>query len=90
MQLSTDQAKVFMDWLNAKWKAPRTCPICGDNNWNASDRIFEMREFQGGAMVIGGLLQPVVPVSCVNCSHTLYFNAIQIGIVDSHPKDGVK
>ena len=90
MQLSKEQSDKFLEWLNSKWVGLKRCSVCGDNSWNISDRVFEMREFHGGAMVLGGILQPVIPVTCGNCGNTLYFNAIHAGIVKQKEKDGAK
>jgi len=90
MHLSQEQTNEFMDWLNSKWEGLKKCPVCGQNSWNVSDRVFEMREFHGGSMVVGGILQPVIPVTCSNCGNTLYFNAMQAGIVKPQEKEGHK
>jgi hypothetical protein len=90
MQLSQEQSRIFLEWLNSKWYGMKKCPVCDNNSWNISDRVFEMREFYGGSMVLGGILQPVIPVTCANCGNTLYFNAIQAKIVKQKEMEGAK
>ena len=90
MQLSKEQSDKFLEWLNTKWQGMKKCSVCENNSWNISDRVFEMREFHSGTIVFGGILQPVIPVTCVNCGNTIYFNAIQAGIVKQKEKDGAK
>lgn len=60
-----------------------SCQSCGNKDWIASENIFELREFQGGNMVIGGksAILPVVPVTCKHCGHTIFFNALTIGLL---------
>lgn len=56
--------------------------MCQVGNWNVNDTVFELREFHGGGMVIGGgPIYPVVPVSCNNCGHTVLVNAVMTGLV---------
>lgn len=68
--------------LNEKW-GNRPCPMCGSNSWNVSDKIYELREFHGGNLVLGnGPIFPVVPVSCNNCGNSVFINAILSGAID--------
>jgi len=67
--------------LNEKWGAGRKCPQCGVGNWQVQDSLFELRQFGGGGLVVGGPLIPVVPVTCANCGNTVLVNAILAGVV---------
>jgi len=68
--------------LNQKWGS-RPCPMCGSNSWNVSDKIYELREFQEGHLVIGnGPIFPVIPVSCNNCGNSVMVNALLSGAID--------
>lgn len=42
-----------------------------------------MREFQNGDLILGGdsAIMPFVSLSCDKCAHTLFINAISIGVV---------
>ena len=72
-----DSAKIIKH-LQSKWKNP--CPLCGAKQWNVQDKSFELREFQGGNIVLGkGLLIPVIPVICTNCGFTALINSIVVG-----------
>ena len=81
MKLSKEQHKKLSDHLAKKWKAPVACSVCGENNWNVTDQIYELREFHGGSMVIGGsALIPLSPVTCNNCGNTVLINPLIAGI----------
>jgi predicted nucleic-acid-binding Zn-ribbon protein len=69
-------------WLNKKWQGNKNCPICSQNNW-AVGSVLELREFNDGNLVVGGPITPVIPIICNNCGHTLMFNAIVSGIIES-------
>jgi hypothetical protein len=75
-------AKKLIQHLTTKWHG-RTCPICTVGSWNVQDSSFELREFNGGNMVIGGPIIPVVPVICSNCGNTVLINAIMAGLVEA-------
>jgi len=57
---------------------------CGAHNWILNDKIFELREFQGGGLVIGGesSVFPVITVTCKDCGYTYFFNAILLGVIE--------
>ncbi len=69
----------FIAHLQAKWKGS-ACPLCKTGNWSVSDKVYELREFHGGNMVIGsGAIVPIVPVTCDNCGNTVLVNSILAG-----------
>ena len=38
--------------------------------WEVSDRIYELREFNGGDLIIGGSLYPIIAMTCKSCGAT--------------------
>jgi hypothetical protein len=70
--------------LNEKW-GQKNCPMCGINNWNVSDKIFELREFNNGNLVVGkeSTIFPVFPVSCNNCGNSIFVNALIAGAIEN-------
>lgn len=64
-----------------KWKT-RECPICISYNcWNI-EGITEVREFTEGNQRPSAPITPLVQVMCKNCSYTIFFNAVALGVVD--------
>ena len=62
--------------LNEKWKN-NPCPMCQTATWSTPAKIFEIREFSGGSLVVGGVpIIPIIPVTCQNCGNTIFINAI--------------
>jgi len=47
----------------------------------SSKKIFQLSEFHEGNLVVGGLLIPVIPVTCTNCGHTVLVNALISGAI---------
>jgi hypothetical protein len=89
MRLNREQSEAFLAFLKEQWTTGIICPVCMSKSWNVSDTVFELREFQGGAMVLGGgLIQPIIPVSCTKCGYVIHFNAVHAGVVKAPQKDG--
>ncbi len=81
MKLSTAQYEKLTKHLLDKWKKPVACAVCSENNWKVTEALCELREFHGGAMVIGGsAIIPVSPVICNNCGNTVLINPLIAGI----------
>lgn len=87
MRLTSEQANAVIARLNSTAANRQPCPICGGTHWNLNDKIFEVREFQGGSLVLGGdtSVLPVIAMSCQNCGYTHFINAIKIGAVNPAP-----
>jgi len=81
MKLTEGQKNKAIEVLSGFLKSP--CNVCQGKDWILNDTIFELREFQGGALVIGGKnsIFPVITVICKTCGNTLFFNAIQLGLI---------
>lgn len=85
MRLSDRQKEILKAKLDEVVKPQTKCPLCDSASWHITDRIFELREFQGGGIVIGPdqIVLPVIPVSCGGCGYTRFLNAIRLGVVPS-------
>lgn len=67
--------------LNEKWHG-RHCPMCGEGNWIVSNKIFELREFNDGNIVIGsGPITPLLTITCGNCGNIVMVNPMAIGLL---------
>lgn len=68
------------------------CTSCGGQEWIVNDTMFEMREFHGGSMVIGGgsAVLPLATVSCKQCGNTIFFNAISLGLLNEEDEQRKK
>lgn len=73
--------------LQQKW-GQRACPMCGKGPWNVQNRTFQLIEYDGGNLIVGGPVIPVVPVTCGNCGYTALVNAIISGVVGLPPTTG--
>lgn len=80
-KIDTDK---MLEHLKSKWQG-RPCQMCGIGNWNISDSIYELREFNEGQLALGGgPIIPVVPITCDNCGNTVFVNAIKAGLIEQN------
>ncbi len=79
LMANLDVNKVI-EHLRVKWSG-RACQMCGVGNWNVQNSIYQLLQFNQGAMVIGGPVIPVIPVTCNNCGNTVLVNAITAGLL---------
>jgi hypothetical protein len=70
-------------WIERIWTGSRKCQICESSDWILLHNVWELREYQGGGLVVGGgSVLPVVAMMCNVCGHTLFFNAIAIRVIE--------
>lgn len=87
MELSTEQKKKFVDYLNGKWTGSQLCPICKVDEWFIPDLIHEMPEAKHKGKF---QFSPLIQIICLNCGHTLLFNAIVAGIYIKEKEEETK
>jgi hypothetical protein len=81
MRLDEKQKTLIIDHLKKTWPDPQPCPVCRNEHWILTDIVYELREYHGGNLVVGGSLFPVVAVTCTKCGNSLFLNAITIGLL---------
>ena len=65
MKISPEKTQEVLNQITSKCTI-RKCPMCGGNEWNIEDKIFELREFNNGNFVLGGdsFVMPIIAISC--------------------------
>ncbi len=62
------------------------CPICKKKEWFVADNIVvPMTSNKKGEALLGGSLYPQVMLISNWCGHTIFLNAVAIGIVKNMP-----
>lgn len=56
------------------------CSVCRVNAWVLGD-LVEL-DVARSADFMAGAHYPVIPLICRNCGHTLFFNAVMMGLFD--------
>ena len=79
--LTEEQRKKALDWINKRVPGLQ-CPVC-------KTKSFGLQEYLTTPMIMtpdrgiqfGGVAYPQVMLICNHCTHTLLFNAVQMGIL---------
>lgn len=84
MQLTEEKLEVVLKKLDEDSKGGITCPVCGTKLWAVNKTIMELREFNNGDLSVGAntSVMPLITLTCSECSNTMFFNAIMLGVVD--------
>lgn len=80
--LTPDDRQMVRDWFGKHWKEPVTCPVCKTDNWSIADHVVQLDRFAIDRMAAPAY--SYVMVTCLNCHHTLFFNAVAIGITPKY------
>jgi len=81
MEISESQVRAFLDRVYPQGLKP--CDACGHPHWTYDNRVYELREFSGGGLVIGGSQKiiPALALTCTNCGNTKLINALVAGLM---------
>lgn len=84
-KISEKDYKAIKTWLEQKWSGDHTCSVCGKTDWYISPHYVAapVTSKSGEGVIFGGEFYPHVSIICANCSHTVFFNAIMMGLVKS-------
>jgi hypothetical protein len=78
--MNNQDTEKILQFLTEKW-GDKNCSMCSKGPWEVQKKIFQLSEFHEGNLVVGGLLIPVIPVTCTNCGHTVLVNALISGAI---------
>ncbi len=81
-----DKATV-KEWLQNKWSQDSRCAVCNQNNWSVGDHTVAAATVNDhGSALFSGPMYPHVMLICMNCGHTIFFNAALMEILASIAK----
>jgi len=81
MALSQAQKQQVINWLQTKKPTGFQCSVCGVAMWSVGDHIVTAMVNEGGGLSVGGPSYPNAFLICNNCGHTVYFNAVMMGLM---------
>jgi len=68
-------------WFTSHWPQPRKCTVCGvDDQWGLVPQFLYLSMGPVGAQ-LRSRTYPSVAVTCQNCGHTIFFNAVAMGLL---------
>src|SRR4029077_4353468 len=66
-------------WWDQHWKEPVICPVCRTTDWSLSSHLVNTQRF-ADANARNTPTYPHIVIACKFCAHSIFFNAVQIGI----------
>ena len=78
-ELSAEKYALARDWLVNKG-VMRACTVCGENSWQLAKHAIWPNIYGERGPLIGGTSYPQIMLICNNCAHTVYFNAVLMGL----------
>lgn len=84
-KLSPAEMQAAKDWIKKYYPEGR-CSICKEQKWKSSSRLFCLPEYSDEDCGVKQVL-PCVVLICETCGHTVSFNAVLMGLLESD-KDG--
>ncbi len=91
MAMNKEETKIverIKKYLNVKAPMGISCNVCQHRNWEIIPKISEISEFHSRSAMGAPFRIPIIPVMCVNCSNTLFFNAIRLKLVPPDKEEG--
>ena len=85
MKLTPDQREKVTKAIHNFGLSFRPCPVCAQTQWIVAESIYELREFEGGNLTVGGPIYPVIAILCNICSNTILLNALRLGVIQQSP-----
>lgn len=86
-KLTEEERERAAEWFQQHWAGNTNCTSCDRNQWIIGEHIVAPPLFAKG-VILGGTAYPQIMVVCGYCAHTVYYNAIIMGVMDSDAEDG--
>lgn len=67
-------------WWSQHWQDPVTCPVCKTTDWVIAGHLVNIQRHPADANASNTPTYPHIIVTCKLCAHSMFFNAVQIGI----------
>jgi hypothetical protein len=67
-------------WWGQHSKDPVTCPVCKTTSWRIAGHLANIQRHAAEANTSNTPTYPHVIVTCKFCAHSMFFDAMQLGI----------
>jgi hypothetical protein len=78
--LSSADNEIIQRWWTQHWKEPVVCPVCKTTEWTTAPHVVNFLRHAVDAAVNNTVSYPHIVVTCQSCAHSMFFNAVQIGV----------
>jgi hypothetical protein len=80
-RLTAEDHQKIRDWWVGRWSVPVICPVCKTGNWGIGEHVVVLHRNGVDSYVPGTPSYQMILVYCKACSHTMFFNAVTMGIL---------
>jgi hypothetical protein len=78
--LSKEDNDSIQRWWDLRWQDPVICPVCKRTDWSLTSHLVNVQRFATDANASNAPAYPHIIITCKFCAHSMFFNAVQIGI----------
>ena len=79
-RLTEEDHEKIRNWWTGRWKAPVVCPVCKTSGWTVATHVVVVHRAAPDHLVQGSPAYPFFLVTCNTCTHTMFFNAVAVGV----------
>ena len=79
--LSKEDNDSIQRWWDLRWQDPVICPVCKQTDWSLTSHLVNVQRFATDADASNAPICPHIIITCKFCAHSMFFNAVQIGVV---------
>ena len=79
-RLTPEDIQKVAAWWQQHWKAPVVCPVCKTSEWSTAAHVVNVPRHAADAYAPNAVTYPQIAVGCNACGHTMFFNAVKMGI----------
>ena len=87
MRIDDDRKEQVREFLRDRTSPIGECPMCHKTDWRIHEELFELRTFEGGGLVVGGKVLPLLVLYCDYCGNTQLMNAVRCKAVPPEQRD---
>ena len=82
--LSKEDNDSIQRWWDLRWQDPVICPVCKKTDWSLTSHLVNVQRFATNADASDAPICPHIIITCKFCAHSMFFNAVQIGIAATY------
>ncbi len=83
-RLTNEDHEKVKRWWEMHWRGPVVCPVCKNTSWSTGEWVTQQERHAIDANAPGTVAFQYIMVMCVTCGHTMFFNAVKIGVTEHH------
>jgi hypothetical protein len=81
-RLTPEDNQKIQAWWGQHWKSPVICPVCKTDSWALGAHVVNVPRHGTDAFMAEAY--PQLLVGCRTCGHTMFFNAVSIGVAPAY------